>query len=60
VYYDAFSGLDVLAEKICGGSPIAGWATSSGDISAYLHSETVAGGNSIAAWTNNAGAARVM
>jgi hypothetical protein len=60
VYYDAFSGLDFLAEKICVRSTNAGGATSIGGIFAYLHGEKVTGGNSLAAWINNAGAARVM
>jgi hypothetical protein len=60
VYYDAFSGLDVLAETIRAHRSNAGWATSIGGIFAYLHGEKVTGGNSLAAWINNAGAARVM
>jgi len=60
VYYDAFSSLDVLADKICARSPNAGWTTSIGGSFAYLHGETVTTGNSLAAWINNAGAAQVM
>jgi len=44
VYYDAISGLDVLAEKIYAPSPIAVWATSSSGIIAYQHGGAMTGG----------------